>query len=801
MRGGLSRPFLESMTLRATRTRTPLPRPLHDNAESRKRTTAVSFVSRRPRPPEGALRLRARAMSFLRRKRRGKPSAAPAAEAAPPSPPPASPTRDGYGFVVKPAFADAYRAHVPMFVREEEERRERWMAFLERASHPTSPVAAEHASASGDGRDPRRHGAPAVLSSSGSGLDAVEEILRNRDRGACSADAPRRERELESLVRGGVPMAIRGELWQLCLRVDEVRVPGAYQTLAALVDDDVNDHLYCEDAKDAKDGASLDVPLASSEEKEEARRSFVWSAQKTWGPLTKHTREQIAKDVPRTFPGHAQLDSLPMRKALERVLRAFAVASPSVGYCQGMNFIAGVFLLLMEEEAAFWSLSQVLRLILPDYFEVKGAMKAHLVDQEVLRELAEVKTPALVKALDENGCPLHAVASAWFMALFANALPWETCLRVWDVTLFERTRVPLFQTALAVMELDQMTTRKSSSRVFETATTMASRAFDASALVMHATCGHADVTWRLLEALCAKHAARMEREGRFDDDTKETSSAHDDACTEDDARTTSPARLSSVQKDFQDATFLTDRDPTRRPDVDASDADSRGWRTPGVPAPATRAKVVASPASRRNVGSGGSRGSRSSERRWRDVLAKGAGVSRLRADAEREKKSSAERERAERERAERGDDFEDVETRFLPDDELLNSRRPEENASRLSAAADLSPSSARVFFRATESSSSERGEVARLQKELRVALRRADDAEKASSSTSATLKTTLEALADRDRAVARLSAQTKELLAMLHERDAETIERHRAASSGRMTRTEGARTSSAPSAS
>jgi hypothetical protein len=187
-----------------------------------------------------------------------------------------------------------------------------------------------------------------------------------------------------------------------------------------------------------------------------------------------------------------------MRRALERVLRAFAVAYPSVGYCQGMNFIAGVFLLLMEEEAAFWSLSQVLKLILPEYFEVKGAMKAHLVDQEVLRELAELKTPALVKALDENGCPLHAVASAWFMALFANALPWETCLRVWDVTLFERTRTPLFQTALAVMELDQMTTRKGDkSRVFETATTMASRAFDASALVTHATCGHADVTWRL----------------------------------------------------------------------------------------------------------------------------------------------------------------------------------------------------------------------------------------------------------------------------------------------------------------
>ena len=777
---------------RATRTRTPLPSLLVTRDENAETNNGSFFRVASSATPRGRTPPSARAMSFLRRKRRGKPSAAPAAEAAPPSPPPASPTRDGYGFVVKPAFADAYRAHVPMFVREEEERRERWMAFLERASHPTSPVAAGHASASGDGRDPQRFGAPAVLSSSGTGLDAVEEILRNRDRGACSADAPRRERELESLVRGGVPMALRGELWQLCLRVDEVRVPGAYPSLAALVSDDVNDdEAKRQDAKDAKD-ATLDVGASSSEEE---ARTFVSSAHKT--PLTKHTREQIAKDVPRTFPGHAQLDSLPMRRALERVLRAFAVAKPSVGYCQGMNFIAGVFLLLMEEEAAFWSLSQVLELILPEYFAIEGAMKAHLVDQEVLRELADAKTPALVKALDENGCPLHAVASSWFMALFANALPWETCLRVWDVTLFERTRAPLFQTALAVMELDQRTTR-SSSRVFETATTMASRAFDASALVTHATCGHADVTWRLLEALCAKHAARMEREGAFDEDSKTPR-----ACTEDDARGTSPASRKSYsvlkEKDFgTDASADGDghRDSA---DVDGSDADSRGWRTPGVPAPATRAKVVASPASRKNVNvpSGGSRGSRSSERRWRDVLAKGAGekaTSRLRADAERES-------------ADRGDDFEDVETRFLPDDESIRSRREKEekeNAFRLSAAADVSPSSARVFFRATESRGiSERSEVARLRRELRDALRRADDAEKASSSTSATLKTTLEALADRDRAVARLSAQTKALLAMLRERDKETIERHRAAASARKThpRTEETPTSSAPSAS
>ena len=318
-------------------------------------------------------------MSFLRRKRRGKPSAAPVAEATPPSPPPVSPTRDGYGFVVKPAFADAYRAHVPMFVREEEERRERWMAFLERASDPTSPVAAGYAaaaSASGDARDARGRGAPAGPSTSGTGLDAVEEILRNRDRGACSADAPRRERELESLVRGGVPMALRGEIWQLCLRVDEVRVPGAYASLVARASDDK----AC-DANETESGVCS--AAASSEERRCA--------------LPKHTSEQIGKDVPRTFPGHAQLDTPSQRLALERVLRAFAVANPHVGYCQGMNFVCGVLLLLMEEEAAFWALTQILRVILPDYFAIRGQMRTHRVDQEVLRELAEARTPRVVR--------------------------------------------------------------------------------------------------------------------------------------------------------------------------------------------------------------------------------------------------------------------------------------------------------------------------------------------------------------------------------------------------------------------
>lgn len=40
-----------------------------------------------------------------------------------------------------------------------------------------------------------------------------------------------------------------------------------------------------------------------------------------------------------------------------------------VGYCQGMNFIAGIMLLFLGEESAFWLLCALLEYILPaDYY-------------------------------------------------------------------------------------------------------------------------------------------------------------------------------------------------------------------------------------------------------------------------------------------------------------------------------------------------------------------------------------------------------------------------------------------------
>ena len=39
---------------------------------------------------------------------------------------------------------------------------------------------------------------------------------------------------------------------------------------------------------------------------------------------------------------------------LRDVLEAFCIYNPQIGYCQGMNFIVSLCLLIMEPEESFW---------------------------------------------------------------------------------------------------------------------------------------------------------------------------------------------------------------------------------------------------------------------------------------------------------------------------------------------------------------------------------------------------------------------------------------------------------------
>lgn len=52
---------------------------------------------------------------------------------------------------------------------------------------------------------------------------------------------------------------------------------------------------------------------------------------------------EVERDVARTFPTHSYFREEEARASLTRVLSAYAVWNPSLGYCQSMNFIAVCF--------------------------------------------------------------------------------------------------------------------------------------------------------------------------------------------------------------------------------------------------------------------------------------------------------------------------------------------------------------------------------------------------------------------------------------------------------------------------
>ncbi|PIN08045.1 Ypt/Rab GTPase activating protein [Handroanthus impetiginosus] len=288
--------------------------------------------------------------------------------------------------------------------------------------------------------------------------------------------------ELEFLVRGGVPKDVRGEVWQAFVGVRARRVERYYQDLLST-------------EGDANDGKEHDkLLLGDNRTQQEGKR---YDVPEKW-------RKQIEKDLPRTFPGHPALNENG-RNSLRRVLLAYARHNPSVGYCQAMNFFAGLLLLMMPEENAFWTLVG----IIDDYFEgyFSNEMIESQVDQLVFEDLMRERFPKLVNHLDYLGVQVAWISGPWFLSIFTNMLPWESVLRVWDVLLFEGNRVMLFRTALALMDLygPAVVTTKDAGDAITLLQTLAGSTFDSSQLVLTACMGFLTITEDRLQELREKH--------------------------------------------------------------------------------------------------------------------------------------------------------------------------------------------------------------------------------------------------------------------------------------------------------
>ncbi|KAL8477917.1 hypothetical protein ACS0TY_029993 [Phlomoides rotata] len=163
---------------------------------------------------------------------------------------------------------------------------------------------------------------------------------------------------------------------------------------------------------------------------------------------------QIDHDLPRTFPGHPWLDTGEGHAALRRVLVVYSFRDSDVGYCQGLNYVAALLLLVMKtEEEAFWMLAVLLENVLVNDCYTTNLSGCH-VEQRVFKDLLSKKCQRLAAHLEAMEFDVSLVCTEWFLCLFSKSLPSETTLRVWDVLFYEGAKV-LFHVALAIFKMNE----------------------------------------------------------------------------------------------------------------------------------------------------------------------------------------------------------------------------------------------------------------------------------------------------------------------------------------------------------
>ena len=126
--------------------------------------------------------------------------------------------------------------------------------------------------------------------------------------------------------------------------------------------------------------------------------------------------------------------------------------NPTIGYCQGINFLVAVSLLLLDPEESFWLLVAITEFHLPDYYNshLLGAQ----IDQYVLKDLLKDRAPDLDEHFRKYEVDITSLTLNWFMAVFIDSVPFESLLRIWDCFLLDGSKV-LFRFALAILILNR----------------------------------------------------------------------------------------------------------------------------------------------------------------------------------------------------------------------------------------------------------------------------------------------------------------------------------------------------------
>jgi len=207
---------------------------------------------------------------------------------------------------------------------------------------------------------------------------------------------------LTACIRGGVPDALRGQVWYAC--------SGAV-----------------------------------------CKRSNCRTAYPDYVAQGLHLKNEATKNIEHDLPRSGAEES--QIQDLREILCAFAVRNPQIGYCQSMNFIAKAMLSHNDAEHSFWILCSLLEDVLPAGYYTPS-MNGLRADLRLLDSLIERFLPKLRKHLDAHQIELSPIVMNWFLCLFVNSLP-ETHSKHFLDCLFHEGGKLILRASLAILALHE----------------------------------------------------------------------------------------------------------------------------------------------------------------------------------------------------------------------------------------------------------------------------------------------------------------------------------------------------------
>ncbi|KAL4453137.1 hypothetical protein ABPG74_015368 [Tetrahymena malaccensis] len=157
---------------------------------------------------------------------------------------------------------------------------------------------------------------------------------------------------------------------------------------------------------------------------------------KNQGQFYENNMYQIVKDITRTFPEREFFEDKQMgQDQLKRTLMATSNLFRQVGYCQGMNFIMGMLLLVSGGDESsvfdsFISLSFRPEYMLVGLFENGFPLLRFL--EYLFEDLFKTHLPELHKHFKDQDILNTIWLTKWLMTLYLYSFPLNKCIRIMD---------------------------------------------------------------------------------------------------------------------------------------------------------------------------------------------------------------------------------------------------------------------------------------------------------------------------------------------------------------------------------